>query len=261
VFARLRGGLAAGARRIAYISRNAFAVYRAHTGTLILAGVIIFVPAAAIEAGIDAAVDANSGTLPFNDLLVLLTAIGTSTLAYQMYKGVATRASLLWRAGDPDVSIGDVLRRLPYLQLVIVDVALTFGTTVGIALLVIPGIIFGTFFSLAPVVVEIDECSAWQGLKRSAKLVRGSFILVLILQTAVVVVTAAFEGMFDVIGKAIIPGGSPVGDAIALGAITAFLASMLVKPIGALAVIELTHELRNTTGAEQPPALSAEGST
>ena len=94
---------------------------------------------------------------------MLLTAIGTNTIAYQMYKGVATRASVLWHSGEPDISVRDVLTSLPYLQLVIVDIVLTVGTVVGIVALVIPGIIFGTYFSLAPVVVEMDELQRLAG--------------------------------------------------------------------------------------------------
>jgi len=233
----------AAVRRIVRVFRSALALYRAHWWTLFVVGLLVFTPAAILEALVDYLSDRHLEALPFDAIVIGVVAAGVNTLAYQMYKGIATNASVLWRAGQPQVPVRRVLRNLPYLQLLLADLIITFGTALGLGLLIVPGVFFATWASLTPVLIELEGRNVWSGLKRSWQLVKGSFFTVLALQVIVLVVQYGLEAAFHGIGESLLPHSSPLDDAVALGAATAFVASILVKPISALALIELTHEL------------------
>jgi hypothetical protein len=86
-------------------------------------------------------------------------------------------------------TLRDVVRDLPWVPLVIVDVVVVTAAVIGLALFVVPGVIVYTFWGLAgPVVVQ--ERHRWRdGLRRTYQISRPHWGLVLVL----VVIPLGFE--------------------------------------------------------------------
>ena len=75
------------------------------------------------------------------------------------------------------------LRELPLGRLIAADVVLTIATLVGTVLLVVPGFIVFTLLCLVGPIIVSENCRVFDGLRRSAHLVRRHFWLVLVLVT------------------------------------------------------------------------------
>ena len=64
---------------------------------------------------------------------------------------------------------------MPIKRLILLDLVLTFGTALGFLLLVIPGLIWLAYFSLAPALIKFEHRGVWDSMRRSRELVRGNF--------------------------------------------------------------------------------------
>jgi len=96
-------------------------------------------------------------------------------------------------AGFLDMAVGDsyfrneertlreVVRDLPWLSLVIVDVVVVTAAVIGLALFVIPGVLVYTFWGLAGPVVVQERHRARDGLRRTYQISRPYWKLVLVL--------------------------------------------------------------------------------
>ena len=229
-------------RRTIVVWRSAFGLYRGHWASLLLVGVVVLTPAAALEALADFESQKGLGDLPAHGVVLLAASSGLNLLAYQAYKGVATQVSLFWRGRRSGVPLWQVLKSLSYPTLIAVDVIVTLGTAIGLELLLIPGIVFATWYSLAPVVVELEDHKAVPAMRRSRELVRGNFAIALVILVATYFVVLGLEEGIQAVGKWALHAPADEEGVIA-GTAAALLTSLIVKPISALAVIELTHEL------------------
>ena len=96
-------------------------------------------------------------------------------------------------AGFLDMAVGDsyfrneertlreVIRDLPWLSLVIVDIVVVTAAVIGLALFVIPGVLVYTFWGLAGPVVVQERHRARDGLRRTYQISRPYWKLVLVL--------------------------------------------------------------------------------
>ena len=119
-------------------------------------------------------------------MVPLAVAVGLGGEA--LYAGVVAAAVLQWRAGH-DVRIGALARSLPYGRLILADIALALGFAAGIALLVVPGLVFAAYYSLTPALIKLEGRTVRGGFGRSRELVRGNFWPVLALVVGVLVGT------------------------------------------------------------------------
>jgi hypothetical protein len=236
-----RARIAAFARRVAFIYRNSWQVFCRHWPALLGAALVVFTPAAVLEALSDYGAALGLEDAPLGALLVGLASAAVNLLAYQMFKGVTTAASMQWRGKAPARSIWHVFATLSYGTLVAVDLILTAGTGLGFLLLVVPGIVFGTWFSLAPVLVELEGRGVRAAFRRSLELVRGSFLIAVTLFSITTAVIYGLEEGIKGALQAYLDGlwHREVFD----GAVAALVASVLFKPISALATVELAQEL------------------
>jgi hypothetical protein len=92
-------------------------------------------------------------------------------------------------------SLLEIARTVPYARLIAVDVLVALGTAVGVILLVLPGIVFYTWFALAAPVVKIERLGVRAALRRSRELVRGNFWQVPILLGLSEVVSSALTSL------------------------------------------------------------------
>ncbi len=170
------------------ILREVPSVYRRHWKLLIPLALLVLLPQAIADAGFD---EVDSENLTGGQAAVALGGIAATTLinllGEAVYAGAITVAVLAWRTGAPLPGVRGFLRELPLGRLVVVDLLYAFGTALGIILLIVPGLVFMTFFFISPVVIEVERSPVIQSMRRSARLVRGNFWRALALVLLVVV--------------------------------------------------------------------------
>ena len=146
----------------------------------------VFVPALFIF-GLDAAnstlftefsVD-HLGTESLGAALVLLV----STLGLTFYSGLLERLVGAVERGHEAPAVGQVLRTLPYVRLLVADGILwVLGGLASLAF-VIPGLIVTTLFALIGPLINMEDLSVRAAFRRSASLVAPRFLLVLFMIT------------------------------------------------------------------------------
>lgn len=100
-----------------------------------------------------------------------------------VYAGVLDKVVGAHLHGHPDLTLRQIWKALPLGRLVIADVVLAVATVVGLALLVVPGVVIFTLWSLVGPVITIEDRSVRSALGRSWQLVAGAFWLTLLLVT------------------------------------------------------------------------------
>jgi hypothetical protein len=109
------------------------------------------------------------------------------------YPGLLDRIVGVERGHNERQAMATVLATLPYGRLILAEIILFTVTTIGLALFVVPGLIAFTFFGLVGPTITIENRSAIGAFRRSARLVRPHFWLVLLLVT----VPIGFERMVE----------------------------------------------------------------
>lgn len=180
----------------------------------------------------------GNGNVAFSILAVAAVAI--AGLGYYFLKGVLAHIVVSHRAGEAAPGLMAIAPRLPYATMIACDLMLSAGFAIGIELLVIPGLLFGTYYGLAPIVVEVERRGPIDSMRRSRELVRGNFWAVAAILLVTLGAVALLSLPLKALAAAIFPGGS--GDPFEEG-LGLLLAGILVKPIGAVASIELTLDL------------------
>ena len=172
---------------------------------------------------------------------VAVVAIGLGGEA--MYAGIISALIVRWRRGAGRADLGKVARSLPYGRLIVADLILAAGTALGFALLVVPGVVFITYFLLTTVLIEIERQRIPAAMRRSAALVRGQFWPVLVVVLLFVVgselLTAALEAPFH---------GIELESAISL------LVEAAVEPLQGLATVLVCLNLMELHGETLPSA-------
>ena len=224
-----------------------FATYRANWTTILAVSAAILVPTAALEGIIVAALDGQLGSDVLPLALLAAAAVAASGLGYFLLKGVIAQIVVAERTGSPRPSIAAIARSLPVLTLLAVDVILTLGITVGLELLILPGVVFGTWFALAPIVVETEHRGVIDSLRRSGDLVKGRFWSVFLLLFTTLALVGALHWPLDSLVEEVFAG---LSEALQEG-IGYLLAGVLIKPVGAVITVELTLEL--AARHEAPP--------
>lgn len=75
----------------------------------------------------------------------------------------------------------DVLAKLPWLRLITADIILVVGATIGLAMFVIPGIIFFSLFVLVGPVIVQEQLGVIDAFRRTAELSRAAWKMVFVL--------------------------------------------------------------------------------
>jgi hypothetical protein len=185
------------------IAREVAASYRTHWLFLIGAAVVVLLPQSLADGflghleihGIHGARDA--AILAAVPITVVVNLFGQA-----FYAGLAAAAVIEWREHRPLPNIRALLRTVPLGRLVLLDLVLTLGTAIGFVLLVIPGLIWLAYFSLAPALVKFEHRDVRGSLRRSRELVRGNFWRVMWIvvgtiaftEVAVSAISAPFHG-------------------------------------------------------------------
>lgn len=214
--------------------------YFAWAGTLLPLACFVFVPLGLIHA-IPVHLDATSlslgtGVEIFGALLALLLLVTTGLLGEIFYTGAVAIALTHPRDGEPP-SLREVAGTVRYGTLIVVD--LIFGVLVALGTLafVVPGILVFVYLGLAAPVVEIEHHGVRAALRRSYRLVRGHFWLVL----AVLMPIEVFSDVVTSIATHL--SQDLLGDSLVAEWATDTATNIVLTPFYAVAAVLLTLDL------------------
>ncbi len=206
---------------------------------LLLVGLIVFVPIGMVTAfqpfeNSDLS-DWSSGWAPVLAAIVF-TQLALPLVGAVFYSGVVA-AGEEEREWGTRHGLGHIAKTLPYWTLILADLALVFVIGFGFLLLIVPGIVFVTWFSLIAPVIELERLGVRAAFRRSRALVRPHFWHVAGVMVPLMILQSALEGIGEGIGHGLL------GDTY-LGNWLGFVASNLLgSPLYALTVLALYFEI------------------
>ncbi|MFL5897514.1 MAG: hypothetical protein ACJ76D_03495 [Solirubrobacterales bacterium] len=242
------------ARRVIGTYGRIWRTYWSWAPSIFLLALAVFLPLGLIDA-LSLRVDVDSLDLTSGvKVAALLLAVGAVTmtgLLGEIFFSGAIAISLTHPHGERPPGPRELAGRIKYGRLIIVDVAFVAIVAVGLAIVVLPGLLAFVFLGLAGPIVEIEERSAVSALRRSFQLVRGSFWLVFW-------VLVPIEVTGDAVGGGV---AALVHDLLGHTFVAEWLAEALsnvaLSPLFALGSVLLTVELIAVKDGEAPPLHAA----
>lgn len=216
------------------VIRRVFDIYVDQAPVLMPAAAVVFV-----FTGIFTAVLVT--TSPGLALLAVLIGLVATTL----FTGMVVELVADVQDGRRDATVGQLLRAVtPVIgQLILVAIVAAVGVLIGFILLIIPGLILITIWSVAAPVVVLERPGVMAALARSRELVRGNgwrvFGVILVLDILVVIVASSIELAADSAGSG-------------AGIIARVVVGVLTAPLSALAAAVLYFELGGAATGELP---------
>lgn len=220
------------------VAREVIASYRTHWLFLILAALVVLLPQSLAD-GFLSHLELNGIHRP-EDVAILAAApitVVVNLFGQAFYAGLTAAAVIEWRAHRPLPNIRALLRTVPLGTLVLLDLVLTLGSAIGLVLLVIPGLIWLTWFSISPAIVKFEHEGVWGSMRRSRELVRGNFWRVMWIVVGTIFVT---EIAVSAIG-APFHGAGPI-------AFVDLAAEGVLQPIEGLVIVVVALELLELRG-------------
>jgi hypothetical protein len=222
--------------------RRGVATYRREFRTIAPLAVLVLVPWAIIAGLLRELADGLAWDGLLSDLVIAAGSLALSGVGYFLLVGLITEVVVASRHGRARLSLAATAHAIPYATLIAVDLLVVTAITVGLELLLIPGLIAAARFGLAPVVIEIEHHHAAESLRRSHELSRGHAISVLAVLSAVLVLTTLLAIPFKLLAAGLF------ADAIA-EIVGLLAAGIIVKPLAAVIEVELALELIDEVGA------------
>jgi hypothetical protein len=208
--------------------------------SLVLLATFVFVPLGLVEA---LTVRAEVGSLSlgrgleFAAAIAAALALALTTLLGEVFYSGAVAISLTHSEHGRPPSLRQIASRLNYGRLIAVDLIYGLLVTVGLVLLIAPGVIFFTIFGLSGPVVEIENRGPRAAFSRSLGLVRGRFWTVLAVLGPIEIVG---DSLTDLLTRSVhhLLGGSIVAEWCAES-----LSNIVLAPVYAIAAVLLTIDL------------------
>ena len=237
-------------RRVAGTYMRIWRTYRGWAPSLLALALVVFLPLGLLDA-IPATVEIESFDLDSGiKVATVALAVGAITmtgLLGEIFFSGAIAISLTHPHGEGPPRPREIVGRIKYGRLIVVDLAFVFIVAVGLLLGLVPGVLAFVFLSLAGPAVEIEERSAWSALKRSFHLVSGSFWLVFC-------VVVPIEIVGDALGEALARiVHSLLGDTFLANWLAESAANVVLSPFFAVAAVLLTVELIGARDGAAPP--------
>jgi hypothetical protein len=145
---------------------------RQHAWRIFAVAVLVGLVVAAAEIISDNVLDPHNDALSIGGTVSVqvISLFGTVLLSGLLCKLVGGDK----HGGEP-VTLGNLVRTLPWLKLIVADVLFVLIVAAGLVLLVIPGLICMNLFSMVGPAAEIERRRPFSGLRRSYRLVRPQF--------------------------------------------------------------------------------------
>jgi hypothetical protein len=217
---------------VAAVIRRVLGIYVDQASVLMPAAAVVFVFTGILSALLIAAAPA-----------LALVSLVISLVATTLFTGMIVELVADLQDGRRDASVRGLLgAATPVLgELILVGIAAGVGVVIGFVLIVIPGLILITVWSVAAPVVVLERPGGLRALRRSRELVRGNgwqvFGVVFVLGILVVGVGLAIELAADSAGSG-------------AGIIARAIIGVLTAPLSALAAAVLYFELRGASAGE-----------
>jgi hypothetical protein len=220
---------------IGAVIRRVFYIYVQQAAVLMPAAAVVFVFTGIITGLL---VVASSG--------LAVVAIAIYLVAATLFTGMVVRLVADVQDGRRDATAGKLLRAAaPVLgQLILVGVVAAIGIMAGFILLVIPGLILLTLWSVAAPVVVIENPGVFPALRRSRLLVRGNGLQVFAVIMILVVLVGAAGNIIDAVAASAGTG---------VGIVARVIVGVLSAPLSALAAAVLYFELRARSAEQDTP--------
>ena len=214
-----------------------FSLYGRQFGVLIGSAVAIFVPIAVLT-GIVATLD----TVALVPIVILLGLVGQA-----LYTGTVVEAVADMRDGRRDFSIGQLLRgAVPFIApLLMAGIFYGVCVVLGLIALIVPGLIFLTWFSLFAPAIVLERRGAFESFTRSRNLVSGNGWRVFGVIVVAFIIQAVIQNVFQRIG-------SGVGDSWVVTALFSAAGQIITAPVMALAVSVVYFDLRDIEAGVAP---------
>lgn len=223
------------------VIRRVFDIYVDQAPVLLPASAVVFV----ITGIVTALLIASSAGLALVALLL-------SLIATTLFTGMVVELVADVQDGRRDHAPSQLLRAVtPVLgQLILVGIVAGVGIVVGFILIVVPGLILITIWSVAAPVVVLERPGVFAALGRSSELVRGNgwqvFGVIFVLFFLILIVSSAVELAADSAGTA-------------AGLVARVVIGVLTGPLSALAQAVLYFDLRgaHSSSTMEPPITGA----
>ena len=177
---------------------EALVAYARHWRMLVPLAIVVLAPQAVGNAIFNTVEVDGVATLADVAKLASVSATVAINLAGEaIYAGVVAAVIVHWRRGERILHLGAVIREIPIVTLVAVDLVVALGSALGVILLVIPGVAFYTLFAISPALVELRGLGIRSALATSFRLVRGNFWRVLALVFFALLLTDALAGVLE----------------------------------------------------------------
>ena len=218
-----------------------FGIYQRQFLLLIGSALAIFVPI-----GILSGLVATSGSL------VLALAVGVlSAIGQALYTGAVVESVEDLRDGRRAYSVGELLRSaVPFIfPLIVAGLFYGICVAVGLVLIIVPGLIFLTWFSLFAPAIVIEKRGIFDSFNRSRELVRGNGWRVFGVLVVAFLIQAVIQNILSRIGIN--------ADSLALRTVLAIVGGVITAPIMALAVSVVYFQLRDLNERFVAPAATS----
>jgi hypothetical protein len=183
-----------------------------------------------------------------------LVAFGVGVIAATLYQGMVVSLVRDVQDGSRDSSVGQLVEETwpVVLPLIGAGILAGIGIAVGLVLIIIPGLILLTIWSVIAPVIVVERSGAIDAFGRSRAVVKGNGWQVFGVILVVFLITTIVSIVLGLIGAGI-------SDTFAMRALFSLIASTLTAPIAALAASTIYFNLIALQGApaETVPASDA----
>ncbi len=161
--------------------RTMFAAYRARFLRVAVPAICVLVPVSIVETLAEDLQHAYghhpTGWVRYTVLAGAILAALAAELGLLFYTGLLDRLMGAYFAGENDPTVGQVLRALPWRRLLLAELVLAAAVILGFVLLIVPGLIIVTLFSIVGPLINMEDFRAFRAFRESARLVRPHFFL------------------------------------------------------------------------------------
>ncbi len=226
---------------IGSVISRVFSTYVDQASVLLPAAAVVFVGVGIISA----LLVVIAPVLAFLAFIVIL--VGTT-----LFTGMVVELVADVQDGRRDATVGQLLQAArPVIgKLILVGIVAGIGIAIGFILIIIPGLILITIWSVAAPVIVLERPPGLGALGRSRELVRGNgwqvFGVIVVLVIGVGIVASIIEAIGDA-------GGTGVGIVVRV------IVQILTAPLSALAAAVLYFELRGPAAAPTLGESAVEG--
>jgi hypothetical protein len=211
-----------------------FSIYGQNLGALLGSAIVVFV-----VVGLAAGILQSDGGLFF---LLLATAVRLAGQA--LYTGFVVKLVEDVRDGRRDQGVSDLFSAASPFILPLIGFGILFGigVTIGFLLLIVPGLILLTFWSVGAPAIVVEGIGPVDAFKRSWQLVRGDAWAVFGVLVVVFLIVLVISFVLGAIA-------TPIGDGEVSTWIASIISTTITAPIFAIAVTVLYYDLTGTSPA------------